>query len=432
VNDLALEIKSGMNGVNIDEKEYCILMYADDIVLISDNEDRLQKSIEIMYEWCNKWKLKLNTSKTKIMHFRPAKTLQSKVIFKYGRAILEKVEQYKYLGIIFDSYLKYDKCIEVLSGSSGRALGAVISKFKTLRDLRYNTFKCMYEKCVVPIMDYGAEVWGLRKAGGCDQVQNKALRFYIGVHKFAPLLAIQGDIGWLTPINRRAICMLRLWNRIINMDEDRIPKALFISEHSKDIGGWCSDVESILDQIGLKHVYDECIVCDLRECERRLRELLQNEFLQDIQAKPKLRSYIKFKQNFATEPYISMGLSRERRSLLGQLRCGVLPLEIERGRFKIHKDKDTGQIRKLKLEERICRMCSLGELEDELHFVCVCPKYEVCRNIMIRQVQQGNNSFIEMTAEGRFIYLLQNCCKELSNYLKDAWHIRKRALYTVT
>jgi hypothetical protein len=217
----------------------------------------------------------------------------------------------------------------------------------------------------------------------------------------------------------------------MNMDEDRIPKALFRSEHRKDIGGWCSDVESILDQIGLKLVYDEGIVCDLRECERRLRELLETEFLQDIQAKPKLRSYIKFKQNFATEPYISMGLSRERRSLLGQLRCGILPLEIERGRFRIHKDKDTGQIRKLKLEERICRMCSLGELEDELHFVCVCPKYEVCRNIMIRQVQQGNNSFIEMTAEGRFIYLLQNCCKELSNYLKDAWHIRKRALYTV-
>ena len=285
----------------------------------------------------------------------------------------------------------------------------------------------MYDKCVAPIMDYGAEVWGLRRANKCDQVQNRAIRYYIGVHRFAPILAIQGDMGWVTPINRRAICMLRFWNRLINMDDDRIPKILFKSEYGKENDGWCNDVESIFDQIGLKHIYDDCVTCDIHECKRRLMELLQREFLEDIKNKPKLRSYVKFKSEYATASYLCMGMSREKRSLLGQLRCGILPLEIERGRFKTHRDNESGQVRRLTLEERVCKMCTLGELEDEMHFVCICNKYKVCRNVLYNLIQLKDQTF----NNEKFVYLLKHCDKELSNYVRDAWYIRKRAMYNV-
>ena len=42
INDLALRIKSLGKGVNIDNETVSILMYADDIVLIAENEDDLQ------------------------------------------------------------------------------------------------------------------------------------------------------------------------------------------------------------------------------------------------------------------------------------------------------------------------------------------------------------------------------------------------------
>ena len=42
INDLALRIKSLGKGVNIDNETVSILMYADDILLIAENEDDLQ------------------------------------------------------------------------------------------------------------------------------------------------------------------------------------------------------------------------------------------------------------------------------------------------------------------------------------------------------------------------------------------------------
>ena len=38
---------------------------------------------------------------------------------------------------------------------------------------------------------------GYRKYKPCDNVQNRAMRYFLGVHRFVPLLAINGDVGWL-------------------------------------------------------------------------------------------------------------------------------------------------------------------------------------------------------------------------------------------
>ena len=45
-----------------------VLLYADDMVLISEREDDLQLMLNKMNEWCNKWRIKVNKSKSKIVH----------------------------------------------------------------------------------------------------------------------------------------------------------------------------------------------------------------------------------------------------------------------------------------------------------------------------------------------------------------------------
>ena len=48
---------------------------------------------------------------------------------------------------------------------------------------------------------------------------------------------------------------------------------------------------------------------------------------------PKLRSYILFKDDYMVETFILKNISRCRRSLISQCRSGILPLEIETGRY---------------------------------------------------------------------------------------------------
>ena len=47
-----------------------LLLYADDIAFFSESAEGLQKGLHIFKGYCDKWKLIINTSKTKIMVFR--------------------------------------------------------------------------------------------------------------------------------------------------------------------------------------------------------------------------------------------------------------------------------------------------------------------------------------------------------------------------
>ena len=55
---------------------------------------------------------------------------------------------------------------------------------------------CMYSElfhaCVAPVMDYGAEVWGIYNCIETEKVQKTAARTFLGVKKFSPGLGIEG------------------------------------------------------------------------------------------------------------------------------------------------------------------------------------------------------------------------------------------------
>ena len=51
----------------------------------------------------------------------------------------------------------------------------------------------------------------------------KAIRCYLGVNRYAPKAGIEGEIGWTPPKIRRHLNILRLWNKIVSMENTRLP-----------------------------------------------------------------------------------------------------------------------------------------------------------------------------------------------------------------
>ena len=62
----------------------------------------------------------------------------------------------------------------------------------------FKTFEKLYYAGVTSVSDYNAEKWAYKKFAFCNNVQNRAMRYYLGVHKFAPISGMQGDFGWLS------------------------------------------------------------------------------------------------------------------------------------------------------------------------------------------------------------------------------------------
>ncbi len=99
---------------------------------------------------------------------------------------LNVVNKYKYLGVILEEHLDFNLTASVLAN----ATGLLISKFNTLKHVGFSTFSKMYHSCVVPITDYSPRVWRYLKSVEDGKIQNRVRRFYLWVHKKAPIWAI--------------------------------------------------------------------------------------------------------------------------------------------------------------------------------------------------------------------------------------------------
>ncbi len=53
--------------VSLDTTKLNCLVYADDLLLLSDTKEGLQSCLDSLELYCDSWKLKINTDKTKIM-----------------------------------------------------------------------------------------------------------------------------------------------------------------------------------------------------------------------------------------------------------------------------------------------------------------------------------------------------------------------------
>ena len=108
INDLALKIKSLGKGVDIDNERLCLLLYADDIVLIADNAEDLQALINTLYEWCYINCMSVNPKKSNVVHFRPYSEQRCDFKFKCGANEIATVDRYSYLGITLTEFVYYD------------------------------------------------------------------------------------------------------------------------------------------------------------------------------------------------------------------------------------------------------------------------------------------------------------------------------------
>ena len=71
------------------------------------------------------------------MHFRPQRHRITEFQFTIGQTLLEIVNSYKNLGVIFDEHLKYSAHCDAISQVAWRALGGIISKVYNMKEFGF-------------------------------------------------------------------------------------------------------------------------------------------------------------------------------------------------------------------------------------------------------------------------------------------------------
>jgi len=99
------------------------LLYADDLVLISETPSGLQHCVDALQSFCSEWSLTVNTNKTKTMIISNNKNRSciDRHCFYFGPNQLESCTEYKYLGVIFNNKGKLNNSAENLSEKARKA-----------------------------------------------------------------------------------------------------------------------------------------------------------------------------------------------------------------------------------------------------------------------------------------------------------------------
>ena len=107
INDLASDVNAVECGVRVSEQIITLLMYADDIILISDYPEGLQQQLDGVHTWSTKWHLSINIDKTKVINFRRASDPCTTLSFVLGGNNIDIVNSYRYLGLELNETLVY-------------------------------------------------------------------------------------------------------------------------------------------------------------------------------------------------------------------------------------------------------------------------------------------------------------------------------------
>jgi hypothetical protein len=418
INDLVTEINNGSRGVACGDTFVHCLLYADDLVVISDDENDLQKMLDILHSWCSRWKMKINADKSKIVHFRGLNQMHTEYVFKLGNEIIECVDKYKYLGVVLHYSLNYEMSSAVLAKSAGRALGSICTKFRKIKGLGFKTFTKMFHAGVTPILDYCSGIWGNGSHTKIDTIQNRALRFFLGVHRFAPNLAVQGDCGWQSSECRRKLEMTRLWNRLVSMDRNRITYKIFEWDHALCCKNWSKEIKTLFELCDLNHAFLMREPVSISHVKNVICEKSNNIWKENVTQVSKLRTYNLYKCNYTTEPYLYKVVNRQHRSILAQFRCGILPLRIETGRFQ-----------NISPELRLCVFCNDNVIEDENHFLLHCCKYNEARSAFYEKLHIVNNTERLSDAEKLNLLMSEQYIKQTAEFIWRCFDMRQKTIY---
>ena len=138
----------GINGM----LNMFVLLYADDTVVMAENEHDMQRNLDLLNEnfICNK--LKVNISKTKMTVFARLKTrIRNIRTFTFCNTDLDQVKDYIYLGICFNWNGSFVKDKRLLHNKALKATYSLIQKGRRL-NLPIDVTLQLFEMCVEPIL----------------------------------------------------------------------------------------------------------------------------------------------------------------------------------------------------------------------------------------------------------------------------------------
>jgi exonuclease III len=369
---------SKAHGIVLDDEAIAHLLWADDLVLLSDSPEGLQQQLDGLFLFCKRFQMIVNETKTKVMIFGK----QGDQVFIFNDKKLEIVNEYKYLGVVINSiqHVKGNIFKNMIKYTSNKAYKASFSISKKCKSAGYLTPRIgfyLFDTYVLPVLTYASEIWcNIAEIPNIESVQLKFLKFILGVKPSTSNLAVLGEMGRFPIVILQHVKLFKYWLRLVQLDNDKLVKKAFnvlYQLHRCGFYSWASKIFKLLEFYNLEYVWDDfefLSSMDFPTLIRYFKSKTLDNYVSDWKKRvkdfPILRSYLLFKNHFSMEPYLYNVKDFKLRRCLSKFRLSSHCLAVEKGRH---------QRPKVPEKDRTCIYCKGNNIENEIHMLIDCPFY---------------------------------------------------------
>ena len=380
----------------------------------------LQNSLNLLHTYCKKWGLEVNTLKTKIIVFRKRGPTQHNERWTYNNEEIDIVDNFNYLGVVFNYTGTFVLNQEKLAGKGLKALNVLVYNTKNL-NLKPSVICQLFDAFVTATLNYGCELWGFGRSKEIERIHLKFCKYLLNVKTTCSNMGVYGELGRYPLYINRYTRIIKFWCKIVSSSNLLIEKMYdYFCECNVKRNNWAYQVKYLLDCYGFSYVWNNPFCVDLNSFHIFFKERVIDTFKQNwnqrLQECGTLDIYKKCKTVFEFENYLDV-LPFKLRNNVSKLRLASHKLAIETGRYARNR---------VERNERYCIFCQNRDIEDEYHFVIVCPLYADLRKQFIKTYfykRPNVMKFIELLKTDN-IYIIKN----LAKFIYNAFLLRKSFL----
>ena len=400
MSDLPEILDSDLHEIDPNPDYPSCLLWADDILILSENEEGLKKMLKSMEDYCKVNELTLNTDKTKCMIFNKTGRL-IRTHFRFNDTKLETVRSYKYLGFVITPSGEITTGLKDLGDRAMKAFFKIKTSMGTSFDRNIELTLKLLDTIIKPILLHASDFWGCMKIPKINPIQNfhqRTCKQILGVQKQTSNIDVLLELGRV-PLHLYAIkSAVKNWERIKSNKVNILVSVSYQKAMENNLL-WITNIKNLLEQNGMACFYNNMHLNKPQFIHKKIFQRLSDKFHQEafntlIDKTSKLRTYGLIKTEIGMESYLKEIFNPTIRKTYTKFRLSNHSLNIEKGRHN-----------NIPKELRFCPLCPT-QVETEIHFLLECQTYEILREELIQPLINNKPSFTYYTLPEKFKCLL--------------------------
>ena len=256
-------------GIRVGNIQISHLLFADDLIFVSETSSGLQKLIAGLQVFSKQWHMEVNLSKTRISTFNAKYEIGNHVHkFYYCNNEISEAYDYDFLGITFSVKNprfkrnhkrikeKAPKAIYAARNLAHKSLGSQIPATVLFK---------IFDSQIQPILDYWTEIWYQGKpVEELEVIHTGFIKKTLGVKKQTSTLAVYGECGRYPLEIRQKELFIKFWYRLLGLQPDNPLQIMYkelLQLHQSNHKTWCSTVLEVLQSIKAENIFEK--QCDL-------------------------------------------------------------------------------------------------------------------------------------------------------------------------